>query len=111
MSENRPRPRAFRLDDAKVAVDDAPAPLLPKATVRSQSALIPEAPAPGLDAGERDIEALVVEALPEKTEAGGVRRGGGRRPGLHGEWPQTVGNDRRPVGIEPPVGIAARQKR
>ena len=66
MSENRPRPRAFRLDDAKVAVDDAPAPLLPKATVRSQSALIPEAPAPGLDAGERDIEA---------AQATGLRRG------------------------------------
>ena len=66
MSENRPRPRAFRLDDAKVAVDDAPAPLLPKATVRSQSALLPEAPAPGLDAGERDIEA---------AQATGLRRG------------------------------------
>jgi len=66
MSENRPRPRAFRLDDAKVAVDDAPAPLLPKASVRSQNAAIPEATARGLDPGERDIEA---------AQAAGLRRG------------------------------------
>ena len=38
MNDHRPRPRAFRLDDERVAVDDAPAPLAPTAAIRSQGA-------------------------------------------------------------------------
>ena len=58
MSEPRPRPRAFRLDDRRVAFDDAPAPPSPTAVVRSQNEAIP--PAAGdepLDAAEREVEA------------------------------------------------------
>ena len=46
MSEHRPRPRAFRLDDERVAVDDAPAPPAPTATIRSQTAAIAETGSP-----------------------------------------------------------------
>lgn len=57
MSEHRPRPRAFRLDDSRVAVDDAPAPLIPSAVITTQSGPIPEsAKAEPLDEGERQIE-------------------------------------------------------
>ena len=52
MSEPRPRPRAFRLDDERVAVDDAPAPALPTALVRSQSDALAV-----LDPAEREVEA------------------------------------------------------
>jgi len=58
MKEHRPRPRAFRLDDERVAVDDAPAPPAPTATIRSQSAPIPQASAPEpIDEAERAVEA------------------------------------------------------
>ncbi|MGD0186064.1 MAG: TIGR01620 family protein [Roseiarcus sp.] len=58
MSEHRPRPRAFRLDDERVAVDDAPAPAAPTATIRSQGAAIPEPSAPEpIDEAERAVEA------------------------------------------------------
>jgi putative membrane protein len=58
MSEHRPRPRAFRLDDERVAVDDAPAPAAPTATIRSQGAAIPETgAAEPIDEGERAVEA------------------------------------------------------
>lgn len=55
MSDRPPRPRAFRLDDERVAVDDAPAPIAPTATIRTQDAPIDdEAP---LDEAERAVEA------------------------------------------------------
>ena len=58
MSEHRPRPRAFRLDDERIAVDDAPAPPAPTATIRSQSAPIPEkSAAEPIDEAERAVEA------------------------------------------------------
>jgi putative membrane protein len=58
MSEHRPRPRAFRLDDERVAVDDAPAPAAPTATIRSQGVAIPEPSAPEpIDEAERAVEA------------------------------------------------------
>ncbi len=58
MSEHRPRPRAFRLDDERIAVDDAPAPPAPTATIRSQSAPIPERSEPeAIDEAERAVEA------------------------------------------------------
>ena len=41
MRERPPRPRAFRLDDARIAVDDKPAPLAPEAVIRSQHEPIP----------------------------------------------------------------------
>ncbi len=55
MSDQRPRPRAFRLDDAGVVYDDRPATEPPKAEVRTETAPIPNRPEP-LDEGERQIE-------------------------------------------------------
>jgi putative membrane protein len=58
MSDRPPRPRAFRLDDERVAVDDASAPKSPTATIRTQSGPIPEASAEApLDEAERAVEA------------------------------------------------------
>ncbi|MFZ1963943.1 MAG: TIGR01620 family protein, partial [Roseiarcus sp.] len=58
MSEHRPRPRAFRLDDERVAVDDASARAAPTATIRSQSAPIAETNASEpIDETERAVEA------------------------------------------------------
>jgi putative membrane protein len=58
MRERPPRPRAFRLDDRRVAVDDQPASLLPEAIISSQNDLIPAAPprAP-TDEAELEVEA------------------------------------------------------
>ena len=58
MSEPRPRPRAFRLDDQRIALDDAPAPILPSAVITTQTEPIPDrADAPLLDEAERQVEA------------------------------------------------------
>ncbi len=58
MSEHRPRPRAFRLDDSRVAVDDAPSPLAPTAVITSDATPIPATTAhEKLDESERQIEA------------------------------------------------------
>ena len=58
MSDQRPRPRAFRLDDNGVAYDDRPGAAAPKAEVRIETADIPERTRPDpLDEGEREIEA------------------------------------------------------
>ena len=57
MNDKPPRPRAFRLDDRRVAVDDGPSPLAPMATILSQRdspALDGDAP---LDVVEREVEA------------------------------------------------------
>ena len=71
MSEQRPRPRAFRLDDERVALDDAPAPPVATAMVRSDSTPIPASTKPEpLDETERQIEA---------AQQVGMRRR--RRPG------------------------------
>ncbi len=65
MSQRPPRPRAFRLDDARIAVDDAPAPLAPAATIQSQHQPIPAAttPPPPIDAAERQVEAAQKSGL------------------------------------------------
>jgi putative membrane protein len=56
MSQRPPRPRAFRLDDRRVAVDDQPASLAPEAIIRSQHDPIPAAlPAP-IDEAELEVE-------------------------------------------------------
>jgi putative membrane protein len=56
MSDKSPRPRAFRLDDRRVAVDDGPSPLAAMATILSQRDSIPiEGDAP-LDVVEREVE-------------------------------------------------------
>ncbi|HXT05799.1 MAG TPA: TIGR01620 family protein [Roseiarcus sp.] len=58
MSDPRPRPRAFRLDDAGVAFDGRPAAEAPRAEVRTETAPIPDKSASEpLDAGEQAIEA------------------------------------------------------
>ncbi|THD49443.1 MAG: TIGR01620 family protein [Bradyrhizobium sp.] len=57
MSDKNPRPRAFRLDDQRVAVDDARASASPMATILSQSDPTPFDPAAALDPSEREIEA------------------------------------------------------
>jgi putative membrane protein len=67
MSDQRPRPRAFRLDSEDVAYDDKPAAAAPKAAVRSETKPIPERTQPDpLDEAEREIEAA--------QEAGVARR-------------------------------------
>ncbi len=59
MSQRPPRPRAFRLDDVRVAVDDGPAPPAPTAVIQSQHEPIPPATqqAPRVDEAERQVEA------------------------------------------------------
>ncbi|HSU99649.1 MAG TPA: DUF697 domain-containing protein, partial [Roseiarcus sp.] len=58
MSERPPRPRAFRLDDSRVAVDDQPASLLPEAIIQSQHEPIPAGAAPApIDEAELEVEA------------------------------------------------------
>ena len=58
MSRRPPRPRAFRLDDARVAVDDAPVPIAPEAIILSQHEPIPPvAPPMPIDEAEQKIEA------------------------------------------------------
>ena len=54
MNENRPRPRAFRLDDARIAVDGAPAPPAPAATIKTEP--------PDFEDGVLDEQERVVEA-------------------------------------------------
>ena len=57
MSRRPPRPRAFRLDDARVAVDDAPAPPAPAAVILSQHEPIPPATGgPKIDEAEWKVE-------------------------------------------------------
>jgi putative membrane protein len=57
MSEQRPRPRAFRLDDSKVALDDSPPRASTTVIVESEAAPIPaQTRATAIDATERDIE-------------------------------------------------------
>ena len=65
MTERPPRPRAFRLDDARIAVDDGPAPLAPAAIIQSQHDPIPPsttAAAP-IDEAEREVEAAQKSGL------------------------------------------------
>ena len=58
MTDPRPRPRAFRLDDAAVTVDAHAAEEAAKAEILSQTAPIPDKSRPEpLDEGEREIEA------------------------------------------------------
>ncbi len=58
MTERPPRPRAFRLDDSRIAVDDGPAPVAPTAVIQSRNDPIPALtrPAP-IDEAERQVEA------------------------------------------------------
>jgi len=57
MNDRPPRPRAFRLDDERIAVDDARTLGEPAASIRTQSAEIPERGGePALDEAERAIE-------------------------------------------------------
>ena len=64
MTERPPRPRAFRLDDTRIAVDDGPAPLAPAAIIQSHHDPIPpktrEAP---IDEAEREVEAAQKSGL------------------------------------------------
>jgi putative membrane protein len=64
MKERPPRPRAFRLDDRHVAVDDRPAPYPPAAVIQSQHEPIPAAAAPApIDKAELEIEAAQKSGL------------------------------------------------
>jgi putative membrane protein len=65
VSQRPPRPRAFRLDDARIALDDAPAPPAPAAIIKSQHEPIPAAttaPQP-IDEAERQVEAAQKSGL------------------------------------------------
>jgi putative membrane protein len=68
MSEEppRPRPRAFRLDDERIAVDDAPAPARPTAVIRTETSHFEERSR----AGALDEEELGIEA----AQAAGLKR-------------------------------------
>jgi putative membrane protein len=55
MNERPPRPRAFRLDDTRVAVDDGPAPLAPEAVIQSHNDPIPVT-AQTIDEAELEVE-------------------------------------------------------
>jgi putative membrane protein len=71
MSQRPPRPRAFRLDDARVAVDDAPAPLAPTAVIQSQREPIPAATRlPPIDEAERQVEAAQKSGLLSRRRFG-----------------------------------------
>jgi putative membrane protein len=62
--ERPPRPRAFRLDDRRVAVDDGPAPYAPEAIIQSQHEPIPAAAAPApIDEAELEVEAAQKSGL------------------------------------------------
>jgi len=64
MKERPPRPRAFRLDDARVAVDDRPAPYAPTAVIQSRNEPIPPGVAPaGIDEAELKVEAAQKSGL------------------------------------------------
>ena len=63
MSERPPRPRAFRLDDRRIAVDDQPAPFAPEAIIRSQHEPIPAAAPAPIDEAELEIEAAQKSGL------------------------------------------------
>jgi putative membrane protein len=63
MTERPPRPRAFRLDDARVSVDDRAAPLAPAAVITSQRDPIPAAAEPRIDEAEREVEAAQKSGL------------------------------------------------
>ncbi len=60
MNDKSPRPRAFRLDDHRVAVDDAPVPLAPMATIMTERDSVP------LDVVEREVEAAQVAAVAKR---------------------------------------------
>jgi putative membrane protein len=64
MSQRPPRPRAFRLDDRRIAVDNQPAPYAPEAVIRSRREPIPSAgpPAP-IDEAELEVEAAQKSGL------------------------------------------------
>jgi putative membrane protein len=64
MRERPPRPRAFRLDDRRVAVDDKSASFAPEAVIQSQNEPIPAGPlvAP-IDEAELDVEAAQKSGL------------------------------------------------
>jgi len=64
MSEDRPRPRAFRLDDERVVVDDAPAPARPAAVIKTEAPTFDESSRAGaLDEAERGVEAAQAAGL------------------------------------------------
>ena len=63
MSQRPPRPRAFRLDDRRIAVDDQPAPYAPEAIIRSQNDPIPAAMPTPIDEAELEVEAAQKSGL------------------------------------------------
>ena len=63
MSQRPPRPRAFRLDDSRVAVDDQPRSLIPEAIIRSQNDPIPAAQLAPIDEAELEVEAAQKSGL------------------------------------------------
>jgi putative membrane protein len=57
MSDRPPRPRAFRLDDPNLAVDEAPSARAPTAIITTEAEPVPATTAPeAIDAAERNIE-------------------------------------------------------
>ena len=83
-----PRPRAFRLDDRRVAVDDQPASLLPEAIISSQNDPIPAAAPAPVDEAELEVEAAQRSGLIARS---GVTLAGLAWTGLGGLVSLAVG--------------------
>ena len=88
MNQRPPRPRAFRLDDRRVAVDDQPASLLPEAIISSQNDPIPAAPPAPIDEAELEVEAAQRSGLIARS---GVTLAGLAWTGLGGLVSLAVG--------------------
>ena len=91
MSDKPPRPRAFRLDDHRVAVDEGPSPLAPMATIMSQSDAIPlDGDAP-LDVVEREVEAAQSAGV-AKRRGSSCRRSSGSASAASSRWRSACGS-------------------
>lgn len=88
MSPRPPRPRAFRLDDRRVAVDDQPASLLPEAIISSQNDPIPATAPASIDEAELEVEVAQRSGLIART---GVTLAGLAWTGLGGLVSLAVG--------------------
>ena len=108
MSDPRPRPRAFRLDDAGVAFDGRPTAEAPRAEVRTETAPIPDNPRPSRSTRARRRS----RPPPAPAAAGGPRSATLAWTGLGGLVSLALGPvDRRSPGVALAQGAGARLAR
>ncbi len=92
--ENRPRPRAFRLDDLHVAIADPAAPLLRAASViiEPQAGPIPDdSRTAAIDEGEQEIEAAQKAGMLERWQVGSPGRCSGPGSAASFRWGSGYG--------------------